>query len=67
MKRLTILFISAFLSIFFLCGVDSQGAAFTYHWEMDESPEGSESATVVEPVQVTLLDDKYRFLLIVVL
>ncbi|MDE0636628.1 MAG: T9SS type A sorting domain-containing protein [Candidatus Poribacteria bacterium] len=60
MKRLTILFISAFLSIFFLCGVDSQGAAFTYHWEMDESPEGSESATVVEPVQVTLLDEQIQ-------
>ena len=40
-----------------ICNPDSQGETFIYHWEIDETPEGSESATVVEPVQVTLLDE----------
>ena len=40
-----------------ICNPDIQGAPFTYHWEIDETPEGSESATIVEPVQVTLLDE----------
>ena len=30
--------------------------AFTYHWELDETPEGSESATLVQPVRVMLSD-----------
>jgi hypothetical protein len=30
---------------------------WTYHWEIDETPEGQESATPVEPIQVTLLDE----------
>ena len=33
---------------------------FTYHWEIDETPEGSESATTVEPIQVTLLDEQIQ-------
>lgn len=41
---------------YFFCIIVSQSAAYTYHWEINETPEGSESATVVEPVQVTLLD-----------
>ena len=45
------------LSVGGICNPDSQGAPFTYHWEIDETPEGSESATVVEPVEVTLLDE----------
>lgn len=28
---------------------------WTYHWELDETPEGQESATPVEPVEVTFL------------
>ncbi len=40
-----------------ICNPDSQGAPFTYQWEIDETPEGSESATVIEPVEVTLLDE----------
>ena len=48
-----------FLVIFF-SGIVSQGNAFTYHWEIDEMPEGSESATVVEPVEVTLLDEQIQ-------
>ena len=39
------------------CGVALQGTAFDFSWEMDETPEGSESATVVEPVKVIFLDE----------
>lgn len=46
------------LSVIFLCVIVSQSAAFDYHWEIDETPEGQESATVVEPVQVTILDEQ---------
>ena len=45
------------ISVTFLCSIVSYGVPFTYHWAIDETPEGSESATVVEPVQVTLLDE----------
>ena len=47
----------ALISVFLFSNIVSQGVAFTYHWEIDETPEGSESATVVEPVEVTLLDE----------
>ncbi len=30
--------------------------AFTFHWEVDTTPEGSESATLVKPVRVLLAD-----------
>ena len=43
-----------------LCVMASEGNAYTYHWEMNETPEGSESATVVEPVEVTLLDEQIQ-------
>ena len=43
-----------------ICKPAVQGEAFTYHWEIDETPEGSESATVVEPVEVTLLDEQVQ-------
>ena len=56
----TIQSISAFFSIIFLCGIASQSSAFIYHWEIGETPEGSESATVIEPVQVTLLDEQIQ-------
>ena len=48
----------ALLSVIFLCGIISQGLTFEFHWEIDETPEGQESATVVEPVQVTILDEQ---------
>ncbi|MYB65111.1 hypothetical protein F4X73_10510 [Candidatus Poribacteria bacterium] len=48
----------AFLSIIIFCGIVSQGNAYEYHWEIDETPEGQESATVVEPVEVTILDEQ---------
>ena len=44
--------------VILLCGIVSQGLTFEYHWEIDETPEGQESATVVEPVQVTILDEQ---------
>ncbi len=47
-------------SIVLFCGIVFQGNAFNYHWEIDETPEGSESATVVEPVEVTLLDEQVQ-------
>ncbi len=53
MKRLSC---TLFLVILFF-SIVSQGVAYTYHWEIDETPEGSESATIIEPVQVTLLDE----------
>ena len=40
-----------------ICNPDAQGEPFIYHWEIDETPEGSESATIIEPVEVTLLDE----------
>ena len=43
-----------------ICNPTAQGEPFTYHWEIDETPEGSESATVVEPVEVTLLDEQIQ-------
>ena len=47
----------ALISVTLFSSVICQGNAFTYHWEIDETPEGSESATVIEPLQVTLLDE----------
>ena len=44
------------LIIILFCGLALQGSAFDFSWQIDETPEGSESATVVEPVQVILLD-----------
>ena len=37
--------------------IASQGEAYTYHWEIDETPQGAESASLIEPVQVVLLDE----------
>ena len=42
--------------IILLCSV-SLSYAFNFHWELDETPEGYESATAVKPVQVILLDE----------
>ena len=42
--------------IILLCSV-SLSYAFNFHWELNETPEGYESATVVEPVKVILLDE----------
>ena len=38
-------------------GVVVQVSAFDFRWEIDETPAGSESATIIEPVQAVLLDE----------
>ena len=38
-------------------GVVSQGITYDFNWEIDETPEGSESVTIIQPVQVVLLDE----------
>ena len=57
MKALRFVLISFILLVGGICNPDAQGDTFTYHWEMDETPEGSESATIIEPIEVTLLDE----------
>ena len=34
-----------------------QGWAFDFRWEINETPGGAESATIVEPIQVVILDE----------
>ena len=43
--------------IFLCCFVVVDAVAFTYHWKIDGSIEGSETVTVLEPVQVIFLDE----------
>ena len=50
----------ALTSVILLWGGISYSDAYTYHWEIDETPEGSESVTIVEPVEVTLLDEQIQ-------
>ena len=50
----------ALITVILFRTVISQSTAFNYHWEMDETPEGSESATIVEPIEVTLLDEQIQ-------
>ena len=57
MKTFRFALILVILTVGGICNPDSQGAPFNYQWEIDETPEGSESATVIEPVEVTLLDE----------
>ncbi|MYC71517.1 MAG: T9SS type A sorting domain-containing protein [Gemmatimonadetes bacterium] len=45
------------ISVILFLGIASQGEAYTYHWEIDETPQGAESASLIEPVQVVLLDE----------
>ena len=57
MKTTKLALIFVILLVGGICNPDAQGAPFTFHWEIDETPEGSESATIVEPVAGTLLDE----------
>lgn len=57
MKTIKFALIFVILLVGGICNPDTHGETFTYHWEIDETPEGSESATIVEPVEVTLLDE----------
>ena len=56
-KKIIITFRLALISVTLFSSIICQGNAFTYRWEINETPEGNESATVVEPVQVTLLGE----------
>lgn len=47
----------ALVSTILLLGIASQSEAYTYHWEIDETIEGSESATLIEPIKVVLKDE----------
>ena len=57
MKTFKFALILVILTVGGICNPDSYSDAFTYHWEIDETPEGSESATVIAPVEVMLLDE----------
>ena len=46
------------ITVILFCGIVSQSDAYNFHWEIDETPEGQESATVVEPIQVNILDEQ---------
>ncbi len=45
------------IAVILFNGVVFQGIAYDFNWQIDETPEGSESATVIQPVQVVLLDE----------
>lgn len=53
MKILQLTLISALL----FCGIVSQSSAYTYSWEIDATPQGTESASLIQPVQVRLVDE----------
>ncbi len=52
-RSLVLLFVSYCLIACFA----SPAWAYTYHWEIDETPQGAESASLIAPVQVVLLDE----------
>lgn len=39
-----------------ICNPDAQGDLFSYHWEIDETPSGVETVSVVKPIEVKILD-----------
>lgn len=45
------------ITVILFFGIASQGEAYTYHWEIGETLEGTESASLIQPVQVILLDE----------
>ena len=48
----------AIFSLIFIFTIVSHSNAYEFHWEIDETPEGQESATVIEPIEVTILDEQ---------
>ena len=56
MKLRRIIITVFILSILFLILNDSK--AYEFSWEIDETPLGQESATVIEPIEVTILDEQ---------
>ena len=55
-KFFSFVLILATLTVGGICDQDAHAVPFAYHWEIAETPEGSESATIIEPVEVSLLD-----------
>ena len=45
------------LIVILIIGLVPSGWPFEFSWEIDETPEGQERATAVEPIEVTLLDE----------
>ena len=45
------------ITVVIFCGIVSQSSAYNFNWQINETPEGSESTTVIQPVQVVLLDE----------
>ena len=56
-KKIIQTFKLTLITLILFSWVVSQGIAYDFNWEIDETPEGSESATVIEPVEVMLLDE----------
>ena len=52
--------ITPFVLAVLFSGFVQFGWTFEFSWKLDETPEGSESATVVEPIEVTLLDEQIQ-------
>ena len=50
-------FAAILLIAILLCSFTPHGFAFDFSWEMSETPEGAERATVVEPVHVVILGE----------
>lgn len=48
----------ALTTVVVFCSLVSQSSAYNFNWQMDETPEGSESATIIEPLKVTILDEQ---------
>ena len=46
-----------FVLILLSLTITTTHADFNFSWQLDETPEGSESATVIAPIQVILLDE----------
>ena len=51
----SLLFVLIKVTVF--CSIVSQSSAYNFNWQINETPEGSESATVIQPIQVVLLDE----------
>ena len=49
--------IFSLITMLLYCGVMMHALAFDFSWEINETPEGAESATVVEPVKVMIFDE----------
>ena len=45
-----------FVIMFLIVVPFSMAEPFTYHWEIDETPAGSEKISVIKPIEVEMLD-----------